>query len=180
MNHYHLCGNHLGVPVFSISLSYRFKFSNPCILGIPRPLIQVSSHFGYPPMCNPNLSASHFGYPPNLGILAFQIPRNIPVFWCHPNLSVLHFGCFLDLSIPLPPRPHILNPCAQVPGDVDENTDSTLIILQPLKPALQLDFFLMFSLFQFVATSLKIVELNCSFYFTTVDHQLNHRSSRQS
>ena len=128
-------------------------------------------------MCNSNLSASHFEYPPNLDILTFRIPRNVPVFWCHPNLSVSHFGCFLDLSIP---PPHILNPCAEVPGDVGENTDSTLIILQPLKPALQLDFFLMFSLFQFVATSSKIVELNCSFYFTTVDDQLNHRSSRQS
>ena len=60
----------------------------------------------------------------------------------------------------------------QVPGDVGENTDPTLVVLQPLKPALQLDFFIIFLLFQFVATSLKIVELNCSFYFTIVDHQL--------
>ena len=28
--------------------------------------------------------------------------------------------------------------------------------------------------------SLKMVELNYSFYFTTVDHQLTNRSSRQS
>ena len=107
-----------------------------------------ASHFGYPPnlgifafriprnvpvfWCHPNLSALHFGYPPNLGIFAFRRPRNVPVFWCHPNLSVSHFGCFFDLSIP--PSPHILNPCAQVPGDVGENTDPTLVILQPLKP----------------------------------------------
>ena len=92
-------------------------------------------------MCNPNLSASHFGYPPNSGIFAFRIPRNVPVFWCHPNLSVSHFSCFFNLSIP---PPHILNLCAQVPGDVGENTDRTLVILQPLKPTLQLDFFIMF------------------------------------
>ena len=67
-----------------------------------------------------------------------------------------------------------------MPGDVGENTDPTLVVLQPLKLALQLDFFIVFSLFQFVATPLKIVELNFSFYFTTVDHQLTNRSSRQS
>ena len=55
-----------------------------------------------------------------------------------------------ELSIPL-----FLNLCAQVPGDVGENTDPNLVVLQPLKPALQLDFFIMFLLFHFVVMSLK-------------------------
>ena len=75
---------------------------------------------------------------------------------------------------------YIFEPRVQVPGDVGENTDPTLVVLQLLKPALQRDLFVMFLLFQFVAMFLKVVELNCSFYFTTVDHQLTHRSSRQS
>ena len=54
-----------------------------------------------------------------------------------------------------------MNPCAQIPGDLGKNTDPTLVVLQPLKPALQIKFFLMFSLFQFVAMSLKVVELDC-------------------
>ena len=74
-----------------------------------------------------------------------------------------------------------MNLCAQVPGDVGENTDPIMVVLQPLKPALQLDFFIMFSLFQFVAMSLKIVELKCSFYFTMVRRPLSqNRSSKQS
>ena len=67
-----------------------------------------------------------------------------------------------------------------MPGDVGNNTDPTLVVLQALKLALQLDFFILLLLCQFVAMSLKIVELNCSFYFTTVGHQLSNRSSRQS
>ena len=94
--------------------------------------------------------SSHFGYPPNLSILAFRLPPNIPVFWCHLNLSVSRFGCFSELSIPI-----FLNLCAQVPCDVGENTYPTLVVLQPPKPALQLDFFIMFLLFHFVAMSLK-------------------------
>ena len=61
--------------------------------------------------------------------------------------------------------PHILNPRVQVPGDVGEHSDPTLVVLQPLKAVLQLGFFITFLLFQFVAMSLKIVELNCSFLF---------------
>ena len=56
-----------------------------------------------------------------------------------------------------------MNLWAQIPGDVGENTDPSLFILQPLKPALQLDFFIMFLLFQFVAMFFKLAELNCSF-----------------
>ena len=51
--------------------------------------------------------------------------------------------------------PHILNLCAQIPGDVGETTDPFMVVLQPLKLALQLDRFIMLSLFQFVAMSLK-------------------------
>ena len=61
-----------------------------------------------------------------------------------------------------------------------KNTDPTLVVLQPLKPALQLQFFIMFSLFQFVAMSLKVVELKCSFYLTTVRRPLSqNKSSKQ-
>ena len=68
----------------------------------------------------------------------------------------LAFWLFPSLSIPI-----VWTPALKIPGDVrGEKTDLTLVLLQPLKPALQLDFFMMFLLFQFVAMSLKIVELN--------------------
>ena len=68
----------------------------------------------------------------------------------------LAFWLFPSLSIPI-----VWTPALKIPGDVrGEKTDLTLVLLQPLKPALQLDFFMRFLLFQFVAMSLKIVELN--------------------
>ena len=42
-------------------------------------------------------------------------------FWYHFNIRFSHFGYLPDLTR----YPFILNPCAQIPGDVGENTDPT-------------------------------------------------------